>query len=75
MQLQRNHNKAAIPADSLTAIKKAAADRSPVSGLTHCFYRYPARFSPLFVASAIEAFSQPGDTVLDPDMGGGNDSR
>jgi len=56
---------------SLASIKSAARDRSPISGLTHCFYRYPARFSPNFVASAIEAFSSPCDAVLDPYMGGG----
>jgi hypothetical protein len=44
---------------------------APVAGLTHTFYRYPARFSPDFVRSAISAFSQPGDLVLDPFMGGG----
>ncbi len=49
----------------------AASDGSKVSGLTHCFYRYPARFSPAFASAAIEAFSQPGDRILDPYMGGG----
>jgi hypothetical protein len=44
--------------------------REPVSGLTHGFYRYPARFSPLFVRAAIEAFTDRGDLVLDPFMGG-----
>lgn len=42
-----------------------------VSGYTHEFYRYPARFAPEFVRTVIEAFSNPGDTVLDPFMGGG----
>ena len=42
-----------------------------VSGLTHNFYRYPARFSPLFVKEAIKIFSKPGDLVLDPFVGGG----
>lgn len=42
-----------------------------VQGLTHSFYRYPARFSPRFAASAIKCFSKPGDFVLDPYMGGG----
>jgi hypothetical protein len=49
----------------------AAQDTSPVSGLTHNFYRYPARFSPNFVQSVIEQFSAPGDLVADPFMGGG----
>lgn len=50
---------------------EAAHDKSRVSGLTHNFYRYPARFSPKFVRAAIESFSEPGDLVLDPFMGGG----
>ena len=52
-------------------VRQAALDQTPISGLTHKFYRYPARFSPQFAAAAIEAFSQPGDLVLDPYMGGG----
>ena len=42
-----------------------------VEGLTHRFYRYPARFSPTFVQHVISELSQPGDTILDPFMGGG----
>lgn len=49
----------------------AAQDKSNVSGLTHNFYRYPARFSPVFVRSVIEAYSDPGDWVVDPFVGGG----
>ncbi len=44
--------------------------RGIVSGLTHDFYRYPARFSPMFAQAAIEAFTEPGDTILDPFAGG-----
>lgn len=54
-----------------TRLSLAARDRSRVSGLTHNFYRYPARFSPMFAATAIECFSEVGDLVLDPYMGGG----
>ncbi len=50
---------------------EAARDQSRVKGLTHEFYRYPARFSPSFVKGAIEVFTQPGDWVLDPFAGGG----
>lgn len=53
------------------ALVDGARDIRPVSGLTHNFYRYPARFSPAFVRAAIETFTSPGDTVLDPYMGGG----
>lgn len=49
----------------------AARDSAPVSGLTHNFYRYPARFSPTFARAAIEAFTDAGDWVIDPFMGGG----
>jgi hypothetical protein len=50
---------------------KSLASDAYVAGLTHRFYRYPARFSPEFVRRAIEVFTQPGDFVLDPFMGGG----
>ena len=55
----------------LRGIAEAAQCSEPVCGLTHAFYRYPARFSPAFARAAILAFSQPGETVLDPFMGGG----
>jgi hypothetical protein len=48
----------------------AVQAQQPVGGLTHNFYRYPARFSPQFARAAIEAFSRPGDVILDPFMGG-----
>lgn len=53
------------------SLEAAALDRRPVAGMTHTFYRYPARFSPAFAASAIENFSKKSDIVLDPYMGGG----
>ncbi len=55
----------------VTPLLEAARDTSRVSGLTHNFYRYPARFSPRFVSTAIQLFSKEGDWVLDPYMGGG----
>lgn len=56
---------------AIQAIRKAARDEATVAGLTHTFYKYPARFSPQFVRAAIQQFSVPGDVVLDPYMGGG----
>lgn len=56
-------------ADAL--VRAAALDQSRIAGLTHRFYRYPARFSPVFARACIEAYSQPGQVVLDPYMGGG----
>ena len=50
---------------------KAICDQSPVTGLTHNFYRYPARFSPTFANVAIRLFTNPGDLVIDPFVGGG----
>ena len=60
--------------ESLNDILEAITTATPVRGLTHNFYRYPARFSPVFARTIIERFSEPGDVVLDPFMGGGNNS-
>jgi DNA modification methylase len=57
-----------VVADRLAS---AAKSRLPVDGLTHEFYRYPARFSPEFARTAIKSFTEPGDLVLDPFMGSG----
>lgn len=48
-----------------------ARNASPVDGLTHRHYHYPARFSPLLIGQAIETFTDPGDLVIDPYVGGG----
>ncbi|MGB8646835.1 MAG: DNA methyltransferase [Anaerolineae bacterium] len=50
---------------------EAIHSREQVTGYTHGFYRYPARFSPLFVRAIIKSFTNPGDVILDPFMGGG----
>lgn len=42
-----------------------------ITGLTHDFYRYPARFPPAFARAAIQLFTEPGELVLDPFVGGG----
>jgi hypothetical protein len=52
-------------------LRAAAANSEAVRGHTHNYYRYPARFPPIFVREAIEAFSKPGETVIDPFVGGG----
>lgn len=62
---------------ALTALHHAALDPKYVSlgrrrtASPHEFYRYPGRFSPAFARAAIEAFTEPGDFVLDPFVGGG----
>lgn len=58
-------------ADGIARVRRAALNQQPIAGLTHRFYRYPARFSPAFARACIEAFSEPGQIVLDPYMGGG----
>ncbi len=60
-----------IDEKAMAAIAVAALDNSRVKGKTHQFYRYPARFSPGFVQHIIEQFTNPGDLVLDPFIGGG----
>jgi hypothetical protein len=52
-------------------LARAVRDAGKVSDSPHDIYRYPARFSPIFVRKAIELFSRPGDTILDPFCGGG----
>jgi len=55
----------------ISSVIESIQDRSPVAGATHAFYRYPARFSPRFAEAAINAFSEPGEIIYDPFMGGG----
>jgi hypothetical protein len=50
---------------------QGARDLEPVRGLTHGFYKYPARFSPSFVRATIETLTGPGDLILDNHVGGG----
>ena len=57
--------------ETVTRLVAAACDMSPINGLTHNFYRYPARFSPKLVRAVIDTFTEPGDLVLDPFVGGG----
>ena len=57
--------------ETVTRLVAAACDMSLISGLTHNFYRYPARFSPKLVRAVIDTFTEPGDLVLDPFVGGG----
>lgn len=44
---------------------------SRIKGLTHDFYLYPARFSPVFARAAIGLFTERDDWIIDPFMGGG----
>lgn len=60
-----------LPTAAQHALVQGARDGEPVRGLTHSFYKYPARFSPTFARAAIETFTSPGDLCLDPHVGGG----
>jgi DNA methylase len=60
-----------IPRTDQARLIDAARNIEPVRGLTHGFYKYPARFSPVFAKAAIETFTKPGQLVLDPHVGGG----
>lgn len=60
-----------LPESDQETLIAGARDTEPVRGLTHGFYKYPARFSPAFVRAAISTFTKPGDFVLDPHVGGG----
>jgi hypothetical protein len=52
-------------------LRNAVHSNEPVSGFTHNFYKYPARFSPIFAKTLIYLFTDPNDLVIDPFMGGG----
>lgn len=57
--------------ENVSEIVESITCSTPVKGLTHNYYRYPARFSPVFARKIIETYSNPGDVVMDPFMGGG----
>lgn len=63
----------ALTEGSLNAIRNALlhSTYSYVAGTTHGFYHYPARFSAPIASTIIKTFTDPGDWVLDPFMGGG----
>jgi DNA methylase len=63
----KNNLSITLPEGFVTAV----LDQGKVSGTPHEIYRYPARFSPSFAREAIQAFTRPGDLVLDPFCGGG----
>jgi hypothetical protein len=60
-----------VPSNTVSSLRAATEHSSTVTGHTHTFYHYPARFAPEFARVAIRSFSQPGDWVADPFMGGG----
>lgn len=71
MTERRDFRTLILPTHAQIALVAGARDLEPVRGLTHGFYKYPARFSPSFVRAAIATFTRPGDLVLDNHVGGG----
>jgi hypothetical protein len=65
------HSDVLLAPDEEAGLIAGARDTQPVRGLTHGFYKYPARFSPAFARAAIRTFTHPGDLVLDNHVGGG----
>lgn len=55
----------------MKCLSDAIQSKEIVSGYTHDYYRYPARFSPGFARTTIETFTEHGDLVFDPFMGSG----
>ena len=55
----------------LQDISRASQQEDVAREWTHPLYRYPASMSPQMARSLLQAFSSPGDTILDPFCGGG----
>src|SRR5438105_4300163 len=67
----RQGTKLKLSKNAEMALIDSARTTEPVRGLTHGFYKYPARFSPTFARTTIETFTEPGDLVIDNHVGGG----
>lgn len=73
MSLQKNINTAEVKhyKRAIHDIQSVVSDNRVITGKTHNFYKYPACFHPSFSNTVIRNFSEPGDTVIDPFVGGG----
>jgi len=60
-----------VAQSSFERLRSALVSSRYTGGSTHGFYLYPARFSPEIARAVIETFSEEGQWVLDPFMGGG----
>src|SRR5690349_17879121 len=59
-----------IPTETQDRILSGLHSARSITGLTHNFYRYPARMSPELVRELIQHFSDSQDVIIDPFMGG-----
>jgi DNA modification methylase len=59
------------PPKLVTGLREVVSFGGRVKGARHSFYKYPARFSPVFARTFIAQLTKPGEWVLDPFMGGG----
>ena len=57
--------------ESISYLRRSFHTTACISGSTHRFYLYPARFHPAVARQIISTFSSIGDCILDPFMGGG----
>jgi DNA modification methylase len=57
--------------EAIAKISEAVSHPRKIEGRTHNFYRYPACFPPDLPREVIKSFTQPGDLVFDPFVGGG----
>lgn len=69
--MRRSSPELEIPPGRADELLRHLRSTARVGGITHTYYRYPARSDPSFVRAAIAAFTEPGDVVMDPFMGGG----
>lgn len=75
--------KEVVPPSTQHGIQTAEANLKPIStpvqlrttryitGFTHGMYRYPAAAPPDLIREIVETYTEPGDLVLDPFVGGG----
>ncbi len=66
-----NREEASSAQEALLKIRESVTAPTKIAAFTHNFYKYPACFPETFPRSVIRSFSNPGDWILDPFLGGG----
>lgn len=67
--INKEHHKSSNAA--IASLISSAADISRIEHELHNFYKYPACFPPILASEVIKTFTERGDLVLDPFVGGG----